>query len=258
VAKGPKEVGDRREVFDRVQVEAEKRRTDLFRHWSGLRRRRPGHQGAEPVVADSAAQRPLRGQARQGDRESHEDEAGAEPIGILGIDQWDSRQKGWQTSMSEDRPSIAELIEALRDGDFQARNGAAVALGELGPQAAESVPALTRALEAEDKYLRSHTARALGKIGPAARTAVPALTRVLKDKDEDVRGEAAAALGHIGAEARVAVGDLVELLKDRRKAVRRQAARALRMLDPETAARHLGLLPRLRRWFQGDRPKKPR
>jgi hypothetical protein len=28
-----KEVGDLREVFDTVQVEAEKRRTDLFRHW---------------------------------------------------------------------------------------------------------------------------------------------------------------------------------------------------------------------------------
>ncbi len=28
-----KEIGDLREVFDTAQVEAEKRRTDLFRHW---------------------------------------------------------------------------------------------------------------------------------------------------------------------------------------------------------------------------------
>ncbi len=28
-----KEIGDLREVFDTTQVEAEKRRTDLFRHW---------------------------------------------------------------------------------------------------------------------------------------------------------------------------------------------------------------------------------
>src|SRR5262245_44563534 len=118
---------------------------------------------------------------------------------------WDYSQvvaQGRQTSMSEARHSIAGLIEALQDGDFQIRNEAAVALGELGPEASESVPALTRALEAEDKYLRSHAAAALGKIGPAAGTAVPALTRALKDKDEDVRGDAAAALGHIGVQAR--------------------------------------------------------
>jgi HEAT repeat protein len=87
---------------------------------------------------------------------------------------------------------------------------------------------------------------------------VTALTRALKDKDEDVRGEAAAALGHIGAEAKSAVGDLVELLKDEHRAVRRQAATALQMIDPETAARHLGFLPRLRRWFERSRPEKPR
>jgi len=104
--------------------------------------------------------------------------------------------------MSEAPHSIAELIEALQDGDFQIRNEAAVALGELGPAARESVPALTQALEAEDKYLRSHAAAALGKIGPAAGAAVPALTRALKDNDEDVRGEATAALGHLGAQMR--------------------------------------------------------
>ena len=71
--------------------------------------------------------------------------------------------------MSEVRHSIAQLIQALQNGDFQVQNEAAVALGELGREAGESVPALTRALEAEDKYLRSHAAAALGKIGPAAR-----------------------------------------------------------------------------------------
>jgi HEAT repeat protein len=82
--------------------------------------------------------------------------------------------------MSEARHSIAQLIQALQDGDFQTQNEAAVALGELGPEAGESVPALSRALEAEDKYLRSHAAAALGKIGPAARTALPAPSRTKK------------------------------------------------------------------------------
>jgi HEAT repeat protein len=59
--------------------------------------------------------------------------------------------------------SIGELIEALRDGDFQTRNEAAVALGELGPAAGESVPALIQSLEAEDKYLRGMPPRLWGK-----------------------------------------------------------------------------------------------
>jgi HEAT repeat protein len=120
------------------------------------------------------------------------------------------------------------------------------------------VPELTGALEADDKYLRGHAAAALGKIGATARTTVTALTRVLKDKDEDVRGEAAAALGHLGAEARSSVGDLVELLEDEHRAVRRQAATALKLIDPETAARHLGFLPGLRRWLARNRLTKPK
>src|SRR5215475_12800926 len=101
---------------------------------------------------------------------------------------WDYSQvvaQGRHSSMSEALHSIADLIGALQDGGFQIRNEAAVALGELGPEARESVPALTRALEAEDKYLRAHAAAALGKIGPAARPAVPGFIRILKDKDED-------------------------------------------------------------------------
>jgi len=80
----------------------------------------------------------------------------------------------------------------------------------------------------------------------------------LGDRDEDVRGEAAAALGHIGVEARPAVSDLVGLLKDECKAVRRQAATALKMIDPETAARHLGFLPGARRWLERNQPKTPK
>jgi len=53
--------------------------------------------------------------------------------------------------MSEARRSVGQLIEALQAGDFQTRNEAAVALGELGPEDRESVPALTVALQAEDK-----------------------------------------------------------------------------------------------------------
>ena len=43
---------------------------------------------------------------------------------------------------------------------------------------------------------------ALGKIGPEAKDAVPALTELLNDKNENVRSAAAIALGGIGPAAK--------------------------------------------------------
>jgi HEAT repeat protein len=90
--------------------------------------------------------------------------------------------------------AVPDLIQALKDQDWQVRNQAAVALGVIGPEAKTAVPALIDALQAEDKYLRSHAATALGQIGREAGAAVPALTSALQDKEEDV-GSASSGLG---------------------------------------------------------------
>jgi HEAT repeat protein len=56
---------------------------------------------------------------------------------------------------------------------------AAVALGEMGPQAAPAVPALIRALRSEDRKIWRPSADALGRIGPGAADAGPALVEAI-------------------------------------------------------------------------------
>jgi HEAT repeat protein len=51
----------------------------------------------------------------------------------------------------------------------------------MGSRAHTAVPALIIALEDEDVGVRRNAARALGQIGPEAREAVPALMRALRD-----------------------------------------------------------------------------
>ena len=58
---------------------------------------------------------------------------------------------------------------------------AVVALGKIGPEAKDAVPALTELLNDKNENVRSAAAIALGGIGPAAKSAVPALTKLLKD-----------------------------------------------------------------------------
>ena len=76
------------------------------------------------------------------------------------------------TRMSE--AAVPDLIEALKDDDWQVRNQAAVALGVIGPGAKAAAGPLSDLLQDEDKYLRGHGATALGKLGPDARSAVRA------------------------------------------------------------------------------------
>jgi len=63
---------------------------------------------------------------------------------------------------------------------------AARALGQLGPAAAEAVPALITALGDADAKVRHSAVLALGQLGPAAVRAVPALTAALQDPTQSV------------------------------------------------------------------------
>lgn len=67
-------------------------------------------------------------------------------------------------------------------------------LGNIGPAAAEAVPALIDALKDPDEIVRQKAAQALENIGPAAAEALPALTDALEDPDEIVRRCAAVLL----------------------------------------------------------------
>jgi len=96
-------------------------------------------------------------------------------------------------------PALADVAETS-DNPFK-RLYALLALQEIGPQAAEAVPALIRMLnERGESKDPEAVANALGGIGPSARAAVPALEKALADPDESVHAAAAEALKKIRGE----------------------------------------------------------
>jgi HEAT repeat protein len=118
-------------------------------------------------------------------------------------------------------PAVEPLTKALRTDDQDARQEAAMALGEIGD--ARAVPPLIVVLKDDDYSVRRKAAAALGKLGDAR--AVEPLIAALKDDAWQVREGAAAALGELG-DAR-AVEPLIAVLKDHRKWVQRGATDAL-------------------------------
>ena len=113
---------------------------------------------------------------------------------------------------------VKGLIKALKHKDLYVREGAAIALGEIGESRA--VEPLTQALENEDDDVRRQAATALGKIGDAS--AVEPLIQALKDKSTYVRERASWALGELG-DAK-AVEPLIQALMDEDFSVREAAA----------------------------------
>ncbi|MEG4503476.1 HEAT repeat domain-containing protein [Microcoleus sp. F6_B4] len=117
---------------------------------------------------------------------------------------------------------ISALISDLQDPNDDVRSSAAEALGNLGPEVKDAVPALTAALQDQSWRVRYNAAEALGKIGQEAKTAIPALVALLKDSDEKVHRITAEALGEIGAEA---ISALIQAFEER--ALRRDVVYAL-------------------------------
>ena len=80
--------------------------------------------------------------------------------------------------------------------------------------------------------VRQVVVNALGQIGPEARDAVPAITAILReDPDEGMRCAAARALGNIGPEACTAIPTLLDSQKDTSPSVSRMATDALSLID---------------------------
>jgi HEAT repeat protein len=92
------------------------------------------------------------------------------------------------------------LARALEDENLRVRQTAAVALGQIGPEAAPAVPALVKTLAHSDDVLRRQAAAALGRIGPAAREALPALRKARQDEARIVRESATEAIPLIEAQ----------------------------------------------------------
>lgn len=154
---------------------------------------------------------------------------GAEPakaiaglIESLGDANEDVRQAAAEGVSKYGELAVKPLIVVLESGKATERRSAAHALGQIGADAKEAVPALKKLLLShEHKEGVDQIAEALAGIGKAS---IPALNEALKDDRSEVRVHAINALGKIAGEA---VPFLVDALSDKHVDVRRQAAQVL-------------------------------
>jgi HEAT repeat protein len=103
----------------------------------------------------------------------------------------------------------ALLADQLAQRDETIRGRAAECLGDLGPRAAASVPALMAAVSniRGGAYARYHATAALGRIGPAASQSIPVLESASADPERYVRQAAVVALRRVkGESSRAAPG----------------------------------------------------
>jgi HEAT repeat protein len=100
-------------------------------------------------------------------------------------------------------PAIPDLIQLWRRRSLGSieRNWYLEAIGFLGPDPPETIPALLSGLREQDSKLRYTAVQFLSRFGPKAAVAVEPLIRTLEDEDNDVRCSAVWALWTIGASA---------------------------------------------------------
>ena len=132
------------------------------------------------------------------------------------------------------KPALTSLCRGLKDLDPRTASGAAQALGNMGEDAIEAIPALTEAMRGTNIVLCRLAAKALSQIGAPA---VSSLIDHLQHTDPFVRGEAALAIGWIGPAARSALPYLAQL-------VRGKQTRSLRDTPPPGGS--LDRLPKAR------------
>lgn len=123
--------------------------------------------------------------------------------------------------------AVQTLQTALTDAALSVRAQAARALGQIGPSAAMTAPALISLLQDEDETVRQAAIEAVGKVGGSAAMIVDALTPMLSDASPLLRASAARELGSLGEAAREAFPQLAALLLDRDDAVREAVAEAI-------------------------------
>jgi len=125
------------------------------------------------------------------------------------------------------KPVLRDLCAGLRDADPRTASGAAQALGNMGIDGADAVPALAEAMRGTNIVLCRLAAKALSQIGSPA---LATLIAHLQHSDPFVRGESAMAIGWMGPVARSAVPFLAQIVRGPRSSLSRTPAPA-RTLD---------------------------
>jgi RNA polymerase sigma factor (sigma-70 family) len=112
----------------------------------------------------------------------------------------------------KDKELISVLVEAMKDFEPSVGKAAGVALGGVGPEIV--APALAVLKDPTSGSARAWAAEALGQAGPKAAASVPALIQALKDRDLNMlQPPIVIALGRIGPESKPAVPVLLGVLE---------------------------------------------
>jgi HEAT repeat protein len=128
--------------------------------------------------------------------------------------------------------AVSPLAAALTDGHPIIRQKAAEALGEIGTDAAPSVPKLTGALHDPAPAVIIASALSLRKIDKHDDGEVGALIELLTNKDTQIRARAVFALGEFGADASEAVDPLMNTLETGDSQAEGLTARTLGLIGP--------------------------
>ncbi len=141
-----------------------------------------------------------------------------------------------------DASAVPALLPYLDDADGQRRMDTADALGLLGEDAREAVPALLERLADENVFVRRAAMASLVAIERHDEPVVAAFTQGLGNEDWRIRASAARGLGNAGTKAVHAFSKLAQLAFDEQADVRLRAVEALLKLGapPEDLVRICG------------------
>jgi len=152
--------------------------------------------------------------------------------------------QSWDKLIELGAPAVAPLLGCLKDEDSSRRQGAALALGELGDKRA--VDPLIACLQDDSVDVKKNAAKSLGELGDK-RAANPLIT-AFKNEDMETKKAAAEALGLLGSNE--AVAPLADALKDDDAGLRQACAQALDKLhyQPEKVEDNITYLIALQAW----------
>lgn len=148
--------------------------------------------------------------------------------------------EGWDTGVLRIAEAIEPIavtvkryVDQLADQSARKRIAAADALGNMGPVAKDSVPALANALHDENATVQAAVTQAIGKIGTSTSDILKTLKRLVAEGDYYVRRHAANVLGMIGDHEAIPL--LIKNLSDNDLYLRASSARALGLLGDSAA-----------------------
>lgn len=121
-------------------------------------------------------------------------------------------------------PALPDLLDALQTKNEDLRLNAAIALSKIGKSAVAPVGKL---LENEDLDTRFYAVWTIGQIGPDARETLPTIIKLMNDKNEGIRRKAAFALGRLAGDPGSTMTVLVKAFADEHDDVRQAAGDAL-------------------------------